>query len=233
MEDQFALTRVVPNLKRYLSWFVETQTPIALLGMGALAFPLRRLWPGVPDRRVFAVIGLYILILWAEYVAYLEFDSWGYLRFLLPSWPFFMLGLASVFLAVGRLGGHSVRWIVGALVIALGLWNLHVTDQTGYFDQRQAARHEAPIGQLVRAHTKDNSVLIVMERSGSLRYYAGRMTLRYDFLEPNWLDRAVAWMTERGIHVYAVLDERQAGECKRRFAGQQNSGGLRPSGAGL
>ena len=115
-------------------------------------------------------------------------------------------------------GGSS-----GALVIALGLWNLHVTDRTGRFDQRQAARHEAPIGQLVRAHTKDNSVLVVMERSGSLRYYAGRMTLRYDFLEPDWLDRAVAWMTERGVHVYAVLDERQAGECKRRFAGQRTA----------
>jgi hypothetical protein len=222
-EDQFAAARVLPNLKRYLSWFVETQTPIALLGIGALVVPMRRLWPGVADRRVFAVIGLYILILWAEYVAYLEFDSWGYLRFLLPSWPFFMLGLASVFLAVGRIGGKGVRWIVGALVIALGLWNLHVTDQTGSFDQRQAARHEAPIGQLVRGHTKDNSVLVVMERSGSLRYYAGRMTLRYDFLEPDWLDRAVAWMTERGVHVYAVLDERQAGECKRRFAGQRTA----------
>lgn len=222
-EDQFAWRRVLPNLGRYFSWFVATQTPIALLGIGAILLPLRRLWPGVADRTVFAVIGLFVVILWGQYAAYLEFDSWGYLRLLLSSWPFCMLGLAAVFVAASRLGKGGIRWMVGVLVIALGLWNLHVADRNGAFDQRQAARHEAPIGRLVRAHTQENSVVLAMERSGSLRYYAGRMTLRYDFLEPDWLDRAVAWMTERGIHVYAVLDERQAGECRRRFAGQQTT----------
>lgn len=237
-EDQFAWRRVLPNLGRYFSWFVATQTPIALLGIGAILVPVRRLWPGVADRTVFAVIGLFVVILWGQYAAYLEFDSWGYLRLLLSSWPFFMLGLAAVFVAASRLGrggpgrrspvvGNrgegATRWIVGVLVIALGLWNLHVAERNGAFDQRQAARHEAPIGRLVRAHTQENSVVLAMERSGSLRYYAGRMTLRYDVLEPNWLDRAVAWMTERGVHVYAVLDERQAGECRRRFAGQQTA----------
>jgi Dolichyl-phosphate-mannose-protein mannosyltransferase len=220
-EDQFALHRVLPNLGRYLTWFVETQTPLAVLGMAAILFPLRRLWPGVADRTVFAVFGLYVCILWAEYTAYLEFDSWGYLRFLLPSWPFFMLGLASIFVAAGRHGGSGVRRCVGVLVIALGAWNFHTAYRLGVFEQRQAARHEAPIGRLVREHTQRNSVVLAMERSGSLRYYAGRMTLRYDLLEPGWLDRAVDWMTEHGAHVYAVLDERQAAECKRRFAGQR------------
>jgi hypothetical protein len=220
LAEQFALSRVLPNLWRYLSWFVETQTPIALLGIVAIAVPVRRLWPNA-DRAVFVVIGLFVVVLWAEYCAYLEFESWGYLRFLLPSWPFFMLGLAAVFVAAGRWARHEVRWIVGALVIALGVWGLHFAERNGGFNQRQAARHEAPIGRLVRAHTDENSVVLALGRSGSLRYYAGRTTLRYDILEPDWLDRAVAWLTERGVHVYAVLDPRHVAECRRRFAGQQ------------
>jgi hypothetical protein len=221
--DQFARSRVLPNLGRYLSWFVETQTPIALLGIAALIFPARRLWPGVTDRRVFVVIGLFVAVLWAEYCAYLEFDSWGYLRFLLPSWPFIMLGLASIMVAAARLNSRTIRWTAGAAIIAISVWNVRAAEQRGAFEQRQAARHEAPIGRLVRAHTERNSVVLAFERSGSLRYYAGRTTLRYDVLEPDWLDRAVTWLTAHGVHVYAVLDQRQAAECQRRFAGQQTA----------
>ncbi len=234
LSEKFAWVHVVPNIGRYFSWFVETQTPIALLGMAALAFPVRRLWPNA-DRTTFIVIGLFVVVLWGEYFAYIVFDSWGYLRFVLPSWPFIMLGLAAVFVAATRFPGQTaqgtrgeprlnrqpVQWVVGAMIIALGLWGLHFAERTGQFDQRQAARHEAPIGHLVRGHTNRNSVVLAMARSGSLRYYAGRTTLRYDLLEPDWLDRAVAWMTERGVHVYAVLDEFHAAECKRRFAGQR------------
>ena len=63
-------------------------------------------------------------------------------------------------------------------------------------------------------HTPPNSVLLTSERSGSMRYYGGRVTLRYDLLHPEWLDRAVAWLTTRGVRVYAVLDRRQADEVK-------------------
>ena len=238
--DQFAWSRVLPNLGRYLSWFVETQTPVALAGIAALIVPARRLWPGVTDRRVFVVIGLYVAVLWAEYCAYLEFDSWGYLRLLLPSWPFIMLGLASIIVAAARQNGRGICWMARAAIIALGVWNVHAAEQRGAFEQRQAARHEASIGRLVRAHTDRNSVVLAFERSGSLRYYAGRTTLRYDVLEPDWLDRAVTWLTERGVHVYAVLDKRQAAECKRRFAGQQTAAAFdhpdliyEPAGTGL
>jgi hypothetical protein len=62
-----------------------------------------------------------------------------------------------------------------------------------------------------------------MERSGSMRYYGGRVTLRYDLLDREWLDRAVEWLTARGVRVYAVLDRRQAEEAKARFSTQRAS----------
>jgi len=72
----------------------------------------------------------------------------------------------------------------------------------------------------VRKHTVDNSVVLVWERSGTIRYYSGRTTLRYDYLDREWLDRCVAWLRGRGVHVYAVLDPNHVEQCRRRFAGQ-------------
>jgi len=220
LEDQVALARVLPNLLRYTSWFIETHTIIPLLGLIALAAPVPRFWPGVADRRIFAVLGSVIVLLWGFYCAYLVFDSWGYLRFLLPSWPLIMNGLGA--LAVWVAGfGRAARWVTGVAIVALGVWNTSEASRLDVFEQRQAARHEAPIGRLVAMHTAPNSVLLTSERSGSVRYYGGRVTLRYDLLHPEWLDRAVAWLTARGVRVYAVLDGRQADEVRARFPTQR------------
>jgi Dolichyl-phosphate-mannose-protein mannosyltransferase len=220
LQDQVALTRVLPNLQRYTSWFIETHTVIPLLGLIALAAPLRRFWPRVADRTIFAVLGSVIVLLWGFYCAYLEFESSGYLRFLLPSWPLIMTGFGALAVWVGTFGGAS-RWVTGIAIVALGVSNTIEASRRDVFEQRQAARHEAPIGRLVRTHTPPNSVLLTFERSGSMRYYGGRVTLRYDLLHPEWLDRAVAWLTARGVRVYAVLDRRQADEVKARFSTQR------------
>ena len=217
---QFAWARILPNLERYLSWYAASQTPLAWLGMFAIAVPMRRLWPTVPDRSVFAIIGAYVAALWLEYAAYLEFDSWGFLRFLLPSWPFLMLGLSAVLLSLAPHGRRVRTWIATAAAFALGVWTIGFAERHGVFDQRQAARHEAVLGPLVRARTEPSSVVIALARAGSLRYYSGRMTARYDYIEADWLDRFVAWMSAHGIHVYALLDEREIEECKLRFRGQ-------------
>ena len=219
LEDQVALARVLPNFSRYTSWFIETHTILPLLGLIALAVPLRRFWPRVPDRAVFAALVGVIVLLWGFYFGYLEFDSWGYLRFLLPSWPLIMTGFAAVAIWAGTLG-RAARWIGGIVIVALGVSSTVQAVRRDVFEQRQAARHDAPLGRLVMERTPPNSVLLTMERSGSMRYYGGRVTLRYDVLDREWLDRAVAWLTARGVRVYAVLDRRQADEVKARFSTQ-------------
>jgi hypothetical protein len=54
-----------------------------------------------------------------------------------------------------------------------------------------------------------------------MRYYGGRMTMRFDLLDPEWLDRSVEWFATRGIHAYAVLDAWELERFRERFAGQQ------------
>ena len=215
----YAWAHVMPNLRHFVSWIVATQTPLALIGLAALVVPLPRLWPGVSDCRVFIVIGAYVLLLWAQYAAYLEFDSAGYLRFLLASWPFMLLGVAATLLAIARLRPATAGPIVAAAVVALCIWQVRTAIARDVFLQQQAAQHEIPLSRLVRAHTEDRSVILAVGRSGSLRYYAGRMTVRYDILEPAWLDRSVDWLAAKGVRTYALLDEREVGEVRRRFTG--------------
>jgi dolichyl-phosphate-mannose-protein mannosyltransferase len=223
--DLYAWSHVGPNLRRYFAWFVLAQTPIALLGLGALLMPARRLWKAAADLRIVPILALFVALLWGQYLVYEVYDSWGFLRFLLPSWPLIMVGLAAVLLAasdawLARLPRVVAQTALALFVVILGGWTFSAVVRDNVLLGRQLAANEAPLGQLVRKHTVDNSVVLVWERSGTIRYYSGRTTLRYDFLDGDWLDRAVAWLRERGVHVYAVLDPNHREQCLRRFAGQ-------------
>ncbi len=220
----YAWSHVGPNLRRYFAWFMFAQTPIALAGLAALLVPTRRLWTTATDLRIVPMLAIFVALLWAQYLAYGVFDSWGFLRFLLPSWPLIMAGLAAVLLAardawLARLPRVVAHTALALLVVLLGVWTFSTVLRDGVFN-RQVAANEAPLGQLVRKHTVDNSVVLVWERSGTIRYYSGRTTLRYDYLDGDWLDRAVAWLRGRGVHVYAVLDPNHREQCLRRFTGQ-------------
>jgi len=225
LRDLYAWSHIVPNLRRYFAWFTFAQTPIALAGLAALFVPTRRLWASAADLRIVPILAIFVALLWGQYFAYEVYDSWGFLRFLLPSWPLIMVGLAAVLLAVSEaVLARRRRTIAGIaltlFVALLGVWTFSPVLRDNVLGGRQAAAVEAPLGQLVRKHTVDNSVVLVWERSGTIRYYSGRTTLRYDYLDREWLDRGVAWLRGHGVHVYAVLDPNHVEQCRRRFAGQ-------------
>ena len=225
LNDLYSWSHIGPNLQRYFAWFMFAETPVALAGLAALLVPAKRLWTSATDLRIVPVLALFVALLWGQYLAYEVYDSWGFLRFLLPSWPLIMAGVAAVLVAasdawLARLPPVVARTVLALLIALLGVWTFSPLIRDKVLVGRQAAAIEAPLGQLVRKHTVDNSVVLVWERSGTIRYYSGRTTLRYDFLDGDWLDRAVAWLRKRGVHVYAVLDPNHLEQCRRRFAGQ-------------
>lgn len=231
LTDLYARSHIGPNLRRYFTWFIFAETPIALAGLGALLMPTRRLWPAAADLRIVPLLALFVALLWGQYFVYEVWESWGFLRFLLPSWPIIMTGLAAILVAASnawlrRVPRAAAQTGLALLVVFLGVWTFSIAVREGVFGERQASAPEAPLGQLVRKHTVDNSVVLVWERSGTIRYYSGRTTLRYDYLDGEWLDRAVAWLRQRGVHVYAVLDPNHREQCLRRFAGQSTLAAL-------
>jgi hypothetical protein len=64
--------------------------------------------------------------------------------------------------------------------------------------------------------------VLAKQHSGSIRYYAGRPTLRWDVLEREWLDRALADLRRAGYTPFVVLDPDEEPEFRERFgtAGQ-------------
>jgi hypothetical protein len=217
----FDRANFMPNLRHYTTWFADVHTPIAFVGLAALAVPAAWLWPRARDRSVVLVFGAFVAGLWALYCFYDVFDSAFYLRFLLPGWPFICLGMASAALALTRIGrGPVAATVVVAVVIGLGIRGVRVAEASGWFAQRDDESRYVTVGEMVRLSTSENSVVIALQHSGSVRYYAGRMTMQYESLPAEWLDRSVAWLADRGVHTYAVLDDWEVGRVKAKFAGQ-------------
>jgi hypothetical protein len=54
--------------------------------------------------------------------------------------------------------------------------------------------------------------------SGSLRYYAGLMTARYEWIGSDQYDAALRWFQQRAYPVYAVLDEPEVDEFRAKYS---------------
>ena len=221
--DLFKLTNVLPNAPRYAGWLMYAHTPVAIVGLVSLAVPVRLLWPAVKDRLVFVVIGAFVSLLMLEFLSFLIFDAWWNLRFVIPCLPFMMLGIGAVVTAVVTAAARPVRPFVAlaaiGLVTALGVRDFRVAVREGAFDLWRQERRYVAAATLTRRMTDGTSVVYCMQHSGSLRYYAGRLTLRYDQLDHDWLDRSLAWFEAQKVHPYLLLEDWEIPQFKEHFAG--------------
>jgi hypothetical protein len=220
IDELFALSRMGINFRHYATWLIQVHTPVALLGVAAIFFPLRRLWPAAPDRRVFGVIAAFVIALWAIYCAWDVFDSWLFTRFLLSSWPFIMLGVGAVAAWCMRSRISYVRPVAIATIVALGLVQWRFGTEHAVLDFGRSEHRNVAVARFVQRLTPENSVIISLHHSGSLRYYAGRTTIYFPWLDGQWLDRSVEWLAERGVRTYALIEDWEIAEFKQRYAGQ-------------
>ena len=209
------------TVRAYLSWLAESHTPLAYLGLVGLALASRRLWPDTPDRSMVVALGVFLVALWGQYAAFQLLSSWVYLRYVVASWPALMLGVAAVALLPVRMAGKPAMAITAVAIIWVGLWTLGFTVRAGGLTLRQGEHKFAATGILARERTKEASVVIAGLYSGSMRYYGGRVTIRAEILDGEWLDRTVEWLDRRGIHTYALLEPDEVERFLARFAGQQ------------
>ncbi len=233
--DIFSFSRILPNLRNYAVWLSETQTPLAFVGIVALLVPAKWLWPPDVRRSTVVVFGLFVIGVWLEYCAYLTFGAWQDLRFLLPATGFMMVGLAVGLLRVtGRptttepiRGRRLVMGLaVAFVVIMLGRHGVQFAMREGVFNVQRFETKYPIAAAIVAARTEPNAVIFSSLHSGSLRYYAGRMTLAYLSLDPAWLDRAISWLGAQGAHPYALLEEFEVRDFKERFSSVDGAGHL-------
>ena len=188
--DLYAMAFLPVNVRQFAAWMVDVETPAVAFALMFFATP--RLLP--PAKILFArfLLGSSFAVVVLSYVFYQPFDAWWYLRFLLPLWPLMMLLTAAALDALARRWLRPVHTVaVAAAVIALAGHGVRTAAERSVFDLARGERRYTDVARFVAGHTDPDAVILSVQHSGSLRIYADRLTLRYDALDPLWLDRAM------------------------------------------
>lgn len=223
LSNLFSVNFFARNLINYSSWMVETQTPLALIGLLAICVPLSRVMKsraGIQGRGLLAVLSISVI---GTYLFYFNFDAWWYLRFLLPMWAALCIGTA--YMLTARSGQSFGRAGI-AVLLCLGAYGVWYARDAGAFDLGRNEQRYVRIAHLVRDTTEPNSIIITLQHSGSVRYYGERTTLRYEVLHDRWLDRTIAWLSQNGFHPYILLDTPEHDPFKKKFAPKNDAGNL-------
>lgn len=215
MGPSFSIANGFANLQRYPAWWLESQGPLGVLCLISV-------WRRRGERaREFAVVLAFAVSAIALYLFYLPFDAWWYLRFVLPAVPVLLLLCADAVAWIAR--RTSTTFAVAMAIVTVfaashSSWFMETHDVlgTGVGEERypEIALHA---GAVLPA----DAVVITMQHSGSLRYYTGRMIVRWDNLDPAWLDRTAAFLRERGLATYALHEDFEEKDFRERFSGQQ------------
>jgi 4-amino-4-deoxy-L-arabinose transferase-like glycosyltransferase len=222
--ELFDWSRVAVNAGQYTRWLWET-SPLAFVGLAVLLLPGTAMGRGPAGPRARWLLTLIVLSAAGIYLFYLPFPEWWYLRFLLPAWP-------ALFGAAGAaLDALSQRWrrlspLLLVVVLAAGVAGIAVAKRRGVFAIGATERRYVSVARLVDQNTDPGSVIITWQHAGTLRYYAGRETLRYDLLDPRSLDLAIAWLADRGRHPYLLVEDGERTMFEARFASHNAHGRL-------
>jgi hypothetical protein len=212
----FRLAYAAANVRRYPAWWLESQGPFAFF-FGVL------LWHWIRRRTIkleVLVLAGFALSVGLLYLFYLPFDAWWYLRFVVPAVPVVFLLSAD---AVARTAGSTATVRFVALTAFTMVTAAHATrfiDTRDLLDIGTGERRYLEPALHIAATTPPDSVILSMQHSGSVRYYTGRLILRWDALDPAWLDRAVAFLRGRGIATYLLVEDWEEERVRTRFSGQ-------------
>jgi hypothetical protein len=218
LNNLFSANNIGINLRRYARWLAETQTPLVLAGAATLPLPWRRIWKTADSRSVAQLLALVTVTVVALYAAYTPFGDWWYLRFLLPIWPAIFIGTVALVVGVAQGRDVWIRATTAIAILALGIYGIRAARQLGVYPPGEGERRYATIAELVARVTEPSAAIITTAHVGPLRYYGGRLTVRYDVMDPAWLDRALTWLEQEGRRPYILLEEQEVQEFSRRFA---------------
>ena len=217
----YRLDHLPSNLERYPVWLFDSQGPLIA---AALAAPFV-LWPRqgtseAPARRaaVLTTTAAVVVVVLC-YAFYVPFDVWWFLRFLLPAFPALMVLTAAGLVGAASRLPRAYRTPAAAVLVIIMAWQAAAFGRmTGAYDSDPEWRY-ASAGTFVARTLPERAVIFSMLHSGSLRYYANRITIRYDQLSAAEFGRAAGDLRARGYVPYLLLDPGEAADFRQRFAG--------------
>ena len=208
-EFLYAWSHWQPNLRHYFEWLIDLQSPGILIGLIA---------PFVTGiRHRFAMLAFAGALL-ACYLWYLVYDTWPFLRFLLPALPIlFILSSAVVVRLVERLPVAFRTALVFVLCTLLPIWYVVKSDSLKVFAIQRAEHRYVVVGESVGRSLPQNAIVLSVIQSGSVRLYGDRLTVRWDMLDPHQLDTSVQALRSRGYTPYLLLEEWEVPLFQQRF----------------
>jgi hypothetical protein len=230
----FSVANIGPNVKLYPQWLWETHGPFLFLGLLSPFVHLlrRRSMPQATraeHETAAANTGRFVSfalaftgVLFAEYVCYRVFDGWTFTRFLLPAIPLLLiLGVWTISESVGLIGSPAAHAYVMILFAFLAYTFMqHAASHNVLFANR-ADRGSIEAGRFIASTTSPEVMVVTMQHSGSMRYYGHRETVRYDWLDPDELDRAIVAMHQMSRGPLVVLDDWEEPHFREQFRGQK------------
>jgi hypothetical protein len=214
----YAWSHWQPNLQRYSRWLVDLQSPAILL---ALVAPFSTRF-----RHRFAMIGFAVAVLGC-YLWYLVYDTWPFLRFLLPAIPLLLLlSSAVVVRLVERLPLPFRTASVFLLCTLLPLWFVVKATSLNVFKIQRAEHRYVAVGESVGRLLPPNTIVFSVIQSGSVRLYGGLPTIRWDMIDPERLDRTIAMLQSSGYVPYLLLEDWEVPLFEQRFGGTSSYGRL-------
>jgi len=202
----------VRNLVQYPTWLVEMQTPFILLAFAA-PFLLRRAGRFVESR-----LSLFALVFFASvlllYLWYTPYDDPEYVRFLLPAYPLMLATAAAAFDVLAPKAGRRRATAFAAIALILAVWGVW-HGRYAFRARGDEARYRA--AARMAATLPENTLFLSNLHSGSLRYYAHRLTLRFEWLAPDVYAAALDQLRASGRPLYVVLDESEREAFRARY----------------
>jgi hypothetical protein len=125
-----------------------------------------------------------------------------------------------------RLAGRGRVLAVAVVVLALAWRGFGFAKDHATFDLREGEQKYAAVGRYIATRLPERAVCLSVQHSGSIRYYSGRLTVRFDWIDPKALDSAIDDLRRRGYQPYVVLDEEEQQQFKTRFADANAVGAL-------
>ena len=214
----FAMSNINDNLTNFGRTLFQTQYVVPLV---ALAAPLIF----KDDKRRFALALLAAaFVVSTIYLLYQPYPEWWYLRFLIPAIVLLLILASAVIADVSaraRMGG-----LIPIVIVVLAILGTRGAGDRSAFELQRLEGRYRDTAQVIAGRLPANAVLITVWQSGSVRFHADREAVMWDSMEPAWLDRAVTWLSSRGLQPYFLLERREEGEFRSRFRGHSEFGAL-------
>jgi len=221
----FSIETAWLNTRSYLYWGYLALGPVWLAAVVLGIVTSKR----VP-RAALALVAVGVI---TPYLFYRPYDHWETLRFLLPVIVVATIVAAAGFIEVARRLAGVVAGSMVASSVAVAIawsWMSWLAVNQVFTMPAQEARHRL-VGELVAQVTPTNAVVLALQHSGSLRYYAGRQTVNWDQIPAGSFDHSVNALAAQGLPVFLVIDSAEERAIfEARHGPVLNTGHWLPSG---